>query len=34
VVTDREEVERSAYVLAAAGLVGYATLTFTGVSGP
>ena len=33
-VTDREEVERSAYVLAAAGLVGYATLAFLGISGP
>jgi hypothetical protein len=34
VVTDRDEVERGAYVLAAAGLVGYAVLAFTGVSGP
>jgi Gpi18-like mannosyltransferase len=33
-VTDREEVEWSAYVLAAAGLVGYATLAFLGISGP
>ena len=33
-VTDREEIERSAYVLAAAGLVGYATLAFLGISGP
>jgi hypothetical protein len=32
--TDREEVERGAYVLAAAGLVGYATLAFLGVQGP
>jgi hypothetical protein len=34
VVTDRDEVERGAYVLAAAGLVGYAILAFTGISGP
>jgi hypothetical protein len=33
-VTDRDEVERGAYVLAAAGLVGYATLAFLGVQGP
>ena len=33
-VTDREEVERGAYVLAAAGLVGYATMAFLGVQGP
>ena len=33
-VTDREEAERGAYVLAAAGLVGYATLAFLGISGP
>jgi hypothetical protein len=33
-VTDREEVERGAYVLATAGLVGYATLAFLGVQGP
>ena len=33
-VTDREEVERGAYVLAAAGLVGYAALAFLGISGP
>jgi hypothetical protein len=32
--SDREEVERSAYVLTAAGLVGYATLAFLGVQGP
>jgi hypothetical protein len=34
VVTDRDELERGAYVVAAAGLVGYAVLTFTGISGP
>ena len=34
VVTDRDEVERGALVLAGAGLVGYAMLTFLGVSGP
>lgn len=34
VVTDRDEVERGAYVLATAGLVGYATLAFLGVQGP
>ena len=34
VVTDRDEVERGAYVLAAAGLVGYATLAFLGIQGP
>jgi hypothetical protein len=34
VVTDRDEVERGTYVLAAAGLVGYAVLAFTGISGP
>jgi hypothetical protein len=34
VVTDRDEVERGAYVLAAAGLIGYAVLAFTGLSGP
>ena len=34
VVTDRDEVERGAVVLAAAGLVGYAVLAFLGVSGP
>jgi hypothetical protein len=33
-VTDRDEVERGAYVLAAAGLVGYATLAFLGIQGP
>jgi hypothetical protein len=33
-VTDRDEVERGAYVLAAAGLVGYAALAFLGISGP
>jgi hypothetical protein len=33
-VTDSDEVERGAYVLAAAGLVGYATLAFLGISGP
>jgi hypothetical protein len=32
--TDREDVERGAYVLTAAGLVGYATLAFLGVQGP
>jgi hypothetical protein len=34
VVTDRDEVERGAYVVAAAGLVGYATLAFLGIQGP
>jgi hypothetical protein len=34
VLTEREEVERGAYVLAAAGLVGYASLAFLGVQGP
>jgi len=34
VVTDRDEVERGAVVLAGAGLVGYAILAFSGVSGP
>jgi hypothetical protein len=34
VVTEPEEVERGAYVVAAAGLVGYATLAFLGVQGP
>jgi hypothetical protein len=34
VVTDRDEVERSAYVVTAAALVGYATLAFLGVQGP
>ena len=34
VVTDREEVEAGAYVIAAAGLVGYATLAFLGIQGP
>jgi hypothetical protein len=34
VVTDRDEVERGAYVLAAAALVGYATLAFLGIQGP
>jgi len=33
-VTDRDEVERSAYVLAGAGLFGYALLAFLGISGP
>jgi len=33
-VTDRDEVERGAYVLAAAALVGYSTLAFLGVQGP
>lgn len=33
-VTDRDEVERGAYVLAAAGLVGYTLLAFLGVQGP
>ena len=33
-VTDRDEVERGALVLAGAGLVGYAILAFLGVSGP
>jgi hypothetical protein len=33
-VTDRDEVERGAYVVAAAGLVGYATLAFLGIQGP
>ncbi len=33
-VTDGDETERGAYVLAAAALVGYATLAFTGVQGP
>jgi hypothetical protein len=34
VVTDRDEVERGAVVLAGAGLVGYSVLAFLGVSGP
>jgi hypothetical protein len=34
IVTDRDEVERTAIVLAGAGLVGYAILAFLGVSGP
>ena len=34
VVTDRDEVERGAYVLAAAALVGYSTLAFLGIQGP
>ena len=34
VVTDGDEVERGALVLAGAGLVGYAILAFLGVSGP
>ena len=34
VVTDRDEVERGAYVVVAAGLVGYATLAFLGIQGP
>jgi hypothetical protein len=33
-VTDRDEVERGTYVVAAAGLVGYATLAFLGIQGP
>jgi hypothetical protein len=33
-VTDRDEVERGAYVLTAAALVGYAVLAFLGVQGP
>ncbi len=33
-VTDRDEVERGALVLAGAGLVGYAVLAFLGISGP
>jgi hypothetical protein len=33
-VTDRDEVERGAYVVLAAGLVGYATLAFLGIQGP
>ncbi len=33
-VTDRDEVENCAYVIAAAGLVGYATLAFLGIQGP
>ena len=33
-VTDRDEVERGAYVLAGAGLFGYALLAFLGISGP
>jgi hypothetical protein len=33
-VTNREEVERSAYVLAAAALVGYTTLALLGIQGP
>jgi hypothetical protein len=33
-VTDRDEVERSAYVLAAAALVGYTTLALLGIQGP
>ncbi len=34
IVTDRDEVERGAVVLAGAGLVGYSVLAFLGVSGP
>ncbi len=34
VATDRDEVERGAYVLAAAALVGYSTLAFLGIQGP
>jgi hypothetical protein len=34
VVTDRDEVERGALVLAGAGLAGYAILAFLGISGP
>ena len=34
IVTDREEVERGAYVLAAAGLVGYAVLAFLSIQLP
>jgi hypothetical protein len=34
IVTDGEEVERGAYLLAAAGLVGYSALAFLGISGP
>jgi hypothetical protein len=34
IVTDRDEVERTAVVLAGAGLVGYAILAFLGISGP
>jgi hypothetical protein len=33
-VTDRDEVERGAYVVAATGLVGYAALAFLGIQGP
>jgi hypothetical protein len=33
-VTDRDEVERGAYVLVTAALVGYATLAFLGIQGP
>ncbi len=33
-ITRRDEAERSAYVLVAAGLVGYAILAFTGIQGP
>lgn len=33
-VTDRDEVERGAYVLTAAALVGYSTLAFLGIQGP
>ena len=33
-VTDRDEVERGALVLAGAGLSGYAVLAFLGISGP
>ncbi len=34
IVTDRDEVERGALVLAGAGLAGYAVLAFLGISGP
>ena len=34
VVTDGDEVERGALVLAAGGLVGYSVLAFLGVQGP
>ena len=33
-ITRREQVERAALVAAGAGLVGYATLAFLGISGP
>jgi hypothetical protein len=33
-LTDRDELERGAYVLAGGGLVGYAVLAFLGISGP